>query len=117
VEGYFNIIRDVDEFLLLEDVQYTWWGWRNRSRIKTARGLKWLTIPVDIKGNYFIQIKDVLTAITIGKNSIVISLFLYGRNKHALFFFNSKVAIVCRNVLIYETLKITPVISEHFTAI
>jgi hypothetical protein len=58
-KGYFNIIRDVDEFVLFDDVQYTRRDWRNRNLIKTASGLKWLTIPVDVKGMYHIKIKDV----------------------------------------------------------
>jgi len=58
-KGYFNIIRDTDEFVLLDDVQYTRRDWRNRNLIKTPSGLKWLTIPVNVKGNYFIKIKDV----------------------------------------------------------
>lgn len=44
-KGYFDIIHDVDEFLFLDDVQYTTRDWRNRNRIKTARGVEWLTIP------------------------------------------------------------------------
>lgn len=61
-KGYFNLIKSVDEFVLLEDVQYTRRDWRNRNIIKTVAGLKWLTIPVDVKGKYFIEIKDVHTA-------------------------------------------------------
>jgi len=45
-KGYFDIIHDVDEFIFLDDVQYTRQDWRNRNRIKTAEGLRWLTIPV-----------------------------------------------------------------------
>lgn len=61
-KGYFNIIKDVDEFVLLDDVQYTRRDWRNRNLIKSENGLKWLTIPVDVKGKYYITIKDVQTA-------------------------------------------------------
>jgi hypothetical protein len=45
-KGYFDIIHDVDEFIFLDDVQYTKQSWRNRNRIKTERGAVWLTIPV-----------------------------------------------------------------------
>ncbi|OPG12441.1 WbqC family protein [Microbispora sp. GKU 823] len=45
-KGYFDLIAHVDEFVLLDDVQYTGRDWRNRNRIKTARGLDWLSIPV-----------------------------------------------------------------------
>lgn len=50
--GYFDIIRNVDTFILLDDVQYTRRDWRNRNQIKTLNGLKWLTIPVSNKGKY-----------------------------------------------------------------
>ena len=45
-KGYFDLMRSVDEFVLFDDVQYTRRDWRNRNRIKTARGPAWLTIPV-----------------------------------------------------------------------
>ena len=45
-KGYFDIINDVDECIFLEDVQYTPQNWRNRNRIKTAAGTRWLSIPV-----------------------------------------------------------------------
>lgn len=41
--GYFEFIRKCDQFIVLDDVQYTTRDWRNRNRIK---GDKWLTIPV-----------------------------------------------------------------------
>ncbi len=50
--GYFDLIRSVDEFVLLDDVQFTRRDWRNRNRIKTAKGPAWLTIPVRSKGRY-----------------------------------------------------------------
>jgi hypothetical protein len=50
--GYFDLIASVDEFILLEDVQYTRRDWRNRNRIKTSQGPRWLTIPVRVKGRY-----------------------------------------------------------------
>jgi hypothetical protein len=61
-KGYFNIIKCVNEFVLLDDVQYTRRDWRNRNLIKTKHGLKWLTIPVDVKGQYFIETRNVQTA-------------------------------------------------------
>jgi hypothetical protein len=44
-KGYFDIIHDVDLFIFYDDVQYTRGDWRNRNKIKTARGTEWLTIP------------------------------------------------------------------------
>jgi hypothetical protein len=49
-KGYFDLIAAVDEFILLDDVQYTKRDWRNRNLIKTAQGAQWLTIPVINKG-------------------------------------------------------------------
>ena len=45
--GYFDIINRSDIFLYFDTVQYTKNDWRNRNRIKTPRGLQWLTIPVE----------------------------------------------------------------------
>ncbi len=48
--GYFHQIFKSDIFIFYDDVQYDKEGWRNRNQIKTAQGLKWLTIPVYTKG-------------------------------------------------------------------
>lgn len=57
-KGYFDFINSVDEFILYDDMQYTRRDWRNRNKIKTFAGTKWLTIPVDVKGRYYQKIKD-----------------------------------------------------------
>lgn len=49
--GYFDQIRRADVFVFYDDVQYDVRGWRNRNRIKTAQGPRWLTIPVKSKGS------------------------------------------------------------------
>jgi hypothetical protein len=51
-KGYFDLINSVDEFVLYDEVQYTRQDWRNRNRIKTPHGTRWLTIPVTIAGLY-----------------------------------------------------------------
>lgn len=51
-KGYFDLIASVDEFVLYDDMQFTRRDWRNRNLIKTPTGLKWLTIPVQVKGKY-----------------------------------------------------------------
>jgi hypothetical protein len=43
-KGYFDIIHDVDEFIFLEDVQFTVRDWRTRNRIKSANGPVWLSV-------------------------------------------------------------------------
>ncbi|MCI0664153.1 MAG: WbqC family protein [Acidobacteria bacterium] len=44
--GYFDLIDSVDLFIILDDVKYSRGTWRNRNRVKTNDGLKWLTVPV-----------------------------------------------------------------------
>jgi hypothetical protein len=53
-KGYFDIIHDVDEFIFLDDVQYTVRDWRTRNRIKTANGTSWLTVPAGANRNRLI---------------------------------------------------------------
>lgn len=48
-KGYFDLINSVDEFIIYDDVQYTNRDWRNRNKIKTAQGTKWITIPLSVK--------------------------------------------------------------------
>jgi hypothetical protein len=57
-KGYFDLIAHVDAFVLLDDVQYTRRDWRNRNRIKTAAGTRWLTIPVATRGRYAQRIDE-----------------------------------------------------------
>jgi hypothetical protein len=45
-KGYFDLIAAVDEFIFYDDMQFTKNDWRNRNRIKTPKGLEWLSIPV-----------------------------------------------------------------------
>lgn len=51
-KGYFDLIDRVDEFIILDTVQYTKRDWRNRNTIKTENGLRWLSIPVKVRGRY-----------------------------------------------------------------
>jgi WbqC-like protein family len=61
-KGYFDIINSVDEFIFLDEVQFTRRDWRNRNLIKTANGLLWLTIPVNVKNNFTIPINEVVVS-------------------------------------------------------
>jgi hypothetical protein len=61
-KGYFDLIGLVDEFVILDDVQYTKNDWRNRNRIKTPDGLAWLTIPVEHSGRFGQRIDEVRIA-------------------------------------------------------
>jgi hypothetical protein len=59
-KGYFDSIKKVDEFVLYDDMQYTRRDWRNRNKIKTAQGIQWLTIPVEVKGKFHQKINETL---------------------------------------------------------
>jgi hypothetical protein len=48
--GYFHQVWKADVFVFYDDVQYDKRGWRNRNKIKTPDGLRWLTIPVHSRG-------------------------------------------------------------------
>lgn len=50
-KGYFDIIDKSDCFVIYDEVQYTKNDWRNRNKIKTNQGVKWLTIPVSVKSS------------------------------------------------------------------
>jgi hypothetical protein len=45
-KGYFDIIAAVDEFILYDTVQFTKNDWRNRNKIKTPNGIRWISVPV-----------------------------------------------------------------------
>jgi hypothetical protein len=44
-KGTFDLINSVDDFILNDTAQSTKNDWRNRNKIKTPRGVIWLTIP------------------------------------------------------------------------
>lgn len=46
--GYFDQLDAVDLFVIYDDVQYDTRGWRNRNRIKTVAGVRWLSVPVTV---------------------------------------------------------------------
>jgi hypothetical protein len=59
-KGYFDLVNSVDEFILYDDRQFTRRDWRNRNRVKTGQGTRWLTIPVQTKGLYEQRIDETL---------------------------------------------------------
>jgi hypothetical protein len=44
--GYFDFVGSVDLFVFHDDLQYTKGDWRNRNKIKTPTGLRWISVPV-----------------------------------------------------------------------
>jgi hypothetical protein len=57
--GYFDLIDQVDVFVLLDDVQFKKRSWQQRNLIKTPTGLQWLTVPIVVGGRSGQLIKDV----------------------------------------------------------
>ena len=51
--GYFDLIGYVDVFVFFDEVQFTRRDWRNRNKIICNNDIKWLTIPLKNRGNYF----------------------------------------------------------------
>lgn len=48
--GFFEQMARSDIFVFYDDVQFDKHSWRNRNRIKTAKGFQWLSVPVRHKG-------------------------------------------------------------------
>jgi len=44
--SFFDKIKNSDEFVFLDDVQFEKNGWQNRNKIRTSDGSTWLTVPV-----------------------------------------------------------------------
>ena len=59
-KGYIDSISLVDEFVVYDCVQYTKNDWRNRNKIKTPKGVEWITIPVS--SNFGQSISDAVVS-------------------------------------------------------
>ena len=57
--GFFHQMASVDLFVLQDDAQYTRNSWRQRMKIRTQDGWRWLTVPVRTKGLHPQRIMDV----------------------------------------------------------
>jgi len=57
-KGYFDAINSCDLCVLYDEMQFTKRDWRNRNKILTKDGVKWLTIPVEVKGKYLQKINE-----------------------------------------------------------
>jgi len=62
VEGLFRLHQLGDEFIVLDDVQFTKRDWRNRNKLKCPSGACWLSIPVRVTGRYFQKINEAQVA-------------------------------------------------------
>lgn len=61
-KGYFDIIHDVDTFVLYDTCQFTRRDWRTRNKIKTPQGSIFLSVPVKSKGNFTAPINAIEVA-------------------------------------------------------
>ncbi len=57
--GYFYKILKADQFVLLDDVQFTRGGYTNRVSIKYGKGGDWLTVPLIKQGRFGELVRDV----------------------------------------------------------
>lgn len=57
--GFFEKVRQADQLVLLDDVQFIKRGFIQRNAIKTPQGKQWLGVPVITKGRYLQQIREV----------------------------------------------------------
>jgi hypothetical protein len=57
--GYFDLMDQVDTFVILDTVQFEKQSWQQRNRIKTPTGLQWLTVPVVFRGRLGQRIQEV----------------------------------------------------------
>ena len=52
----------VTHYVFYDEAQYTKRDWRNRNKLITINGPKWLTIPVEVKGKYMQKISKLKLA-------------------------------------------------------
>jgi hypothetical protein len=57
-KDYFDLMQLADELVPYDDVQYTRRDWRNGSRQTSPSEVRWLTIPVAVKGRYLQRITE-----------------------------------------------------------
>lgn len=58
--GFFDLVDQVDQFVLLDDAQFVKQSWHQRNRIKSTSGLLWLTVPVIFRGRLGQPIYEVM---------------------------------------------------------
>ena len=57
-KGYFSYMREATHLVLYDDMQYTKRDWRNRNKLISSDGPKWLSIPIDVKGKFHQKINE-----------------------------------------------------------
>jgi len=57
--GWFDIAEQADLMVLLDTVQFAKRSWQQRNRIRTAKGLEFVTVPVKTSGRFEQTIREV----------------------------------------------------------
>ena len=97
--GFFDRWKKSDLFIILDDVQFIRRGWQHRDKIKTAQGIKWLTVSVKKKGNYLSQLRHIKLNNNIDwkKQHIELIQNSYGNTKNFLSIFKNLKKIYLKN--------------------
>lgn len=85
-KGYFDMINLVDEFIILDEVQYTRRDWRNRNKIKTQNGLLWILHCLTKKtlkwnGWIILDIKSISNSILLFSVESLYWIYFFGRGE------------------------------------
>ena len=96
--GYFEIIKFVDIFFILDDVQYTKRDWRNKNFINNNGRRLNITIPVQTKNEYLQKINETKISGDNWKNEIIKKIIhSYKRTKNFEKIFNMINSILDEN--------------------
>lgn len=57
--GYFDLLDLSTEVVFLDDIQFAKRSWQQRNKIRSDKGLEWLTVPVKVKGRFNQKIGEV----------------------------------------------------------
>jgi hypothetical protein len=57
--GYFKLIKSVDKFVFLDDVQFNKRSWQQRNKIFFNKKTHYLTVPIKSKGKFLQKINEV----------------------------------------------------------
>jgi hypothetical protein len=87
--GYFDLMDQCSVFVFLDNVLFSRQSWQQRNRIKTSRGLEWLTVPVRNKGipKQYISDVEVIRSPAFPKDHIRSVELNYARARHFATFF------------------------------
>jgi len=58
--GYFKLIKSVDKFVFLDDVQFNKRSWQQRNKILLNKKTHYLTVPIKSKGKFLQKINEVM---------------------------------------------------------